>query len=62
MRDTERGRDIGRGKRRLPARSPMWDSIPDPGITPWAEGRYSTAEPLRRPSPSILNALRSDGF
>ena len=35
MRDTERetGRDIGRGRSRLPARNPMWDSIPDPGIT-----------------------------
>ena len=29
-RHTERGRDIGRGKRRLPAKSPMWDSIPGP--------------------------------
>ena len=27
MRDTERGRDIGRGRSRLPARSPMWDLI-----------------------------------
>ena len=24
----ERGKDTGRGRRRLPARSPMWDSIP----------------------------------
>ena len=24
----ERGRDIGRGKSRLPKGSPMWDSIP----------------------------------
>ena len=31
---TERGRDIGRGRSRLPARSPIWDSILDPGITP----------------------------
>ena len=30
MRDTERGRDVGRGKNRLPAGSPMWDSIPRP--------------------------------
>ena len=30
----ERGRDTGRGRNRLPVRSPMWDLIPDPGITP----------------------------
>ena len=30
MRDTERGRDIGRGRSRLPAISLMWDSIPGP--------------------------------
>ena len=30
MRDTERGRDIGRGRSRLPERIPMWDSIPGP--------------------------------
>ena len=29
MRDTERGRDIDRGRSRLPAGSPMWDSIPE---------------------------------
>ena len=28
MRDTERGRDIGRGRSRLHAGSPTWDSIP----------------------------------
>ena len=28
MRDTARGRDIGRGGSRLPAGSQMWDSIP----------------------------------
>ena len=28
MRDTERGRDTGRGRSRLHAGSPMWDSIP----------------------------------
>ena len=27
MRDRERGRDIGRGRSRLPTRSQMWDSI-----------------------------------
>ena len=30
MRDIERGKDIGRGRSRLPAGSPMWDSIPGP--------------------------------
>ena len=30
MRDTERGRDTGRGRSRLPAGRPMWDSIPGP--------------------------------
>ena len=33
-RERERGRDIGRGRSRLSTRSPMWDSIPDPRITP----------------------------
>ena len=28
MRDTQRGRDTGRGRSRLPAGSPMWDLIP----------------------------------
>ena len=30
MRDTEKGRDIGRGRSRLPAGSPMWDLDPGP--------------------------------
>ena len=28
--ERERGGDIGRGRSRLPARSSMWDLIPDP--------------------------------
>ena len=28
MRDTERGRDIGRGRSRIPVGSLMWDLIP----------------------------------
>ena len=28
MKDTERGRDTGRGRNRLHIGSPMWDSIP----------------------------------
>ena len=30
MRDTQRGRDTGRGRSRLPVRSPMKDLIPGP--------------------------------
>ena len=30
MRDLERGRDTGKGRSRLPAGSPMWDSVPRP--------------------------------
>ena len=30
MSDTERGKDTGRGRSRLHAGSPMWDSIPGP--------------------------------
>ena len=30
MRDKERGRDTGRGRSRLHAGSPMWNSIPGP--------------------------------
>ena len=48
MRDRE-GRDIGRGRSRLLRGSPMWVLIPEHRITPWAEGRHSTTEPLRHP-------------
>ena len=34
QRETEGGRDTGRERNKLPARSQMWDSILDPGITP----------------------------
>ena len=43
-RERERGSDTGRGRSRLRTGSPMWDSIRDPGVMPWAEGRRSTAE------------------
>ena len=33
-RERERGRDIGRGRCRLPAGNLMWDWIPGPSITP----------------------------
>ena len=45
----DRGRDIGRRRSRLLARSPMWDSIQDPGIMPWDQGKRSATEPPRRP-------------
>ena len=49
-RERERGRDTGRGGSRLHAGSPMWNSIPDSRIMPWAEGRPSTAEPSGVPN------------
>ena len=54
-RPTERSRDVGRGRSRLPMGSLMWDSIWGPGITPWAKGRCPTTEPLRCPYPVGLN-------
>ena len=48
-----RGRDIGRGRSRLHVGSPMWDSIWGLGITPRAEGRCLTTEPLRCLRPSL---------
>ena len=50
MRHRERGRDAGRGRSRLHAGSPMWDSIPGLQIVPWAEGKHSTGEPTRHPN------------
>ena len=44
MRDT--GRDIGRGRSRLPAESPMWDSIPRLGSHPEPK---AVAQPLSHP-------------
>ena len=37
-RHTERGRDTGRGRCRLHAGSPTWDSIPVSRIIPWVKG------------------------
>ena len=37
----ERGRDVGRGRSKLPAGSPTKDSIPGSGVTVWAGGRCS---------------------
>ena len=46
MRQTERGRDIDRGKSRLPTGSPMWDLIPGPGSRP---EQKADAQPLSHP-------------
>ena len=46
-RHTERGRDIGRGRSRLPEGSLMWTQSQDPGITTWAKGLPT--EPPQRP-------------
>ena len=54
MKDTERDRDTGRGRSRLHAGSPMWDSIRVSRITPWAEGRCSTTELPRRGKKGFL--------
>ena len=44
MRDTERDRDIGRGRSRLPPGSPMWEPNPrTPGSRPELK---ADAEPL----------------
>ena len=42
----ERGRDTSRGKSRLHAGSPTWDSIPASAIRPWAAGG---TKPLSHP-------------
>ena len=47
-----------RGRSRLPAGSPMWDSIRDSRITSWAKGRCSTAEPPRHPISSLFNRIQ----
>ena len=49
MRDIhrERGRDTGRGRSRLHAWSPMWDSIP--GLQDYTLGLKADAQPLSHP-------------
>ena len=46
-RHTEKGRDTGRGKSRLPVGSPMWDSIP--GLWDQDLSRRQDAQPLSHP-------------
>ena len=50
MRDTEKGRDIGRGKSGLLAGSLMQDSIPGPWDHALSQRQMLTAEPPRCPS------------
>ena len=52
----ERGRDICRERSRLPVRSLMWDSIPDPRIKPWVK---ADAQSLCHPEiPRLLNKMK----
>ena len=53
MRDTQKGRDT-EGEA-APRREPDVGLDPRTGITPWAEGRRSTAEPPGLPHWRILN-------
>ena len=55
MRDTERGRDTGRGRSRLHAGSPMRDSIPGPGSRPEPK---ADAQLLSHPGVPNENPLR----
>ena len=55
-RHREGGIDIGRGRSRLPAGNPVWDSIPGPWDHALSRRQISTAEPPRHPqNQSILN-------
>ena len=53
MRDREREAETGGGRSRLLAGSPMRARSQDPRVTPWAEGRCSTAELPGLPSSLI---------
>ena len=59
MTDTEREAETQAEASSMQGTFRMWDSILDPGITPWAKGRHSTAEPPRRPYILILKLKRS---
>ena len=54
MKDTDRGRDTGRGRSRLSEGSSMWDLIQGSQDHARSEGRCSTTEPPRGPY-SFLN-------
>ena len=54
MRDTERDRNLGRGRSRLYAGSPMWDSIPKLGSCPEPK---TDAQPLGHPGVPLWPSL-----
>ena len=57
MIDIEREREGGRGRSRLHARSPTWDSIT--GLQDHAPGQKAGAKPLSHPGiPSLIFKLR----
>ena len=51
---SERGRDIGRGRSRLPWGAQCGTRSQDPGVTLWAKCRCSTAEPPRCPRKRVF--------
>ena len=53
MRDTKKGRDIGRGRHRLPAGSAMWDLIPGPQDHDLSQ-RQIGAQPLNHPGAPVF--------
>ena len=57
MRDIERGRDTGRGRSRLHAGSPMWDSIPGHQDHVLSQSRGSTTGPPRDPQEVDLRSF-----
>ena len=54
-RDTERGKDIGRGRIRLPRGNLMWDSIPRPQDQD--QNQRQDTQPLSHPGALTLNSL-----
>ena len=57
MRDIERGRDTGRGRSRLLAGSPMWDSILVSEIKPWAAGGAKLLSHRGNPRTALIQIL-----
>ena len=57
MRDTERGRDIDRGRSRLLTGSLMWDMIPGPGSHPEPKTDAQQLSHPGIPSSFIINEV-----